>query len=84
MITLIRMKYKEWKIKLALYTVIEKLIAEQKDITTLLSDLYAALKDVPFNELKDEFLGKLAGIIHDQAEAERNARIIPKEGSNGN
>lgn len=72
MITLIRMKFKEWKFKLALYTAIEKVIAEQKDIITLLSDLYASLKDVPFNQLKDEFLGKLAEIIHDQAEKERN------------
>lgn len=71
MITLIRMKIKEWKFKLALYTAIEKVIAEQKDIITLLSDLYASLKDVPFNQLKDEFLGKLAEIIHDQAEKER-------------
>lgn len=79
MITLIKMKLKEWKIKLALYTVIEKLITEQKDITALISDLYAALKDVPFNELKDEFIMKLADIIHDQAEAERNAETSNKE-----
>lgn len=72
MITFIKMKYKEYKLKLALYTVIEKVIAEQKDITTLLSDLYVALKDIPLIELKDEFLGKLAEIIHDQAEKERN------------
>lgn len=32
MITLIRMKYKEWKLKLALYTVLEAVAAEQKDI----------------------------------------------------
>lgn len=79
MITLIKMKYKEWKIKLALYTVIEKVIDEQKNITTLLSNLYAALKDVPLDQLKDEFLGKLAEIIHDQAEAARSAEIISKE-----
>lgn len=72
MITLIKMKYKEWRIKLALYTVIETIIAEQKNIITLLSDLYASLKDVPFNQLKDEFLGKLAETIHDRAESERN------------
>lgn len=80
MITLIKMKLKEWKIKLALYTVIEKVITEQKDIITLLSNLFTVLKDVPLNELKDEFLGKLAEIIHDQAEAERNAATSIKEG----
>lgn len=66
------MKRKEITLKITLYTIIEKVIAEQKDITTLLSDLYMALKDIPLNELKDEFLGKLAEIIHDQAEKERN------------
>lgn len=73
------MKKKEISLKITLYTVIEKVITEQKDITDLLSDLYAALKDVPFNELKDEFLGKLAEIIHNQAEAERNAETSNKE-----
>ncbi len=73
------MKKKEITLKITLYTVIEKVIAEQKDITTLLSNLFTVLKDVPLNELKDEFLGKLAEIIHDQAEAERNAEISIKE-----
>lgn len=44
------MKKKEITLKIILYTVIEKLIAEQTDITTLLSNLYAALRDVPPNE----------------------------------
>lgn len=79
MITLIKMKYKEWKLKLALYTVIEKVIAEQKYITTLLFNLFTVLKDVPLNELKDEFILKLAEIIHDQAEAERNTETNIKE-----
>nr|DAM62682.1 MAG TPA: hypothetical protein [Caudoviricetes sp.] len=73
------MKKKEISLKITLYSVIEKVIAEQKDITTLLSNLFTVLKDVPLNELKDEFLGKLAEIIHDQAEAERNAEISIKE-----
>lgn len=68
MITLIRMKFKEWKIKLALYTVIENVIAEQKDIATLLSNLYVALKDTPPDQLKDEFIEKLAEIIHNQTD----------------
>jgi hypothetical protein len=74
------MKKKEITLKITLYTAIEKVIAEQKDITTLLSNLFTVLKDVPLNELKDEFLGKLAEIIHDQAEAERNAATSIKEG----
>lgn len=73
------MKKKEIALKLTLYTVIEEVIAEQKGLATLLSNLYAALKDVPFNDLKDEFLRKLAEIIHDQADAERKANISIKE-----
>lgn len=73
------MKKKEISLKITLYSVIEKVIAEQKDITTLLSNLFTVLKDVPLNELKDEFILKLADIIHDQAEAERNAEISIKE-----
>lgn len=72
------MKKKEISLKITLYTVIEKVITEQKDITTLLSNLYMTLKDVPFNELKDEFIGKLVEIIHDQAEAERNGETSIK------
>lgn len=73
------MKKKEITLKITLYTVIEKVIAEQKDITTLLSNLYSALKDVPPNELKDEFLGKLAEIIHNQTHTEYNAETSSKE-----
>lgn len=73
------MKKKEIALKLTLYTVIEEVVAEQKGFATLLSDLYTALKDVPFNELKDEFLRKLAEIIHDQADVERKVNISIKE-----
>ena len=72
------MKKKEITLKVKLYTVIEGFITEQKDITTLLSNLFTVLKDVPLNELKDEFIGKLAEIIHDQAEAERNGETSIK------
>ncbi|CAM4282133.1 hypothetical protein [Enterocloster bolteae] len=72
------MKKKEIILKITLYTAIEKVIAEQKEITTLLSNLFTVLKDVPLNELKDEFLEKLAEIIHDQAEAERNGETSIK------
>lgn len=73
------MKKKEIALKLTLYTVIEEVVAEQKGLATLLSNLYAALKDVPFNDLKDEFLRKLAEIIHDQADVERKVNISIKE-----
>ena len=74
MITLIRMKYKEWKLKLALYTVLEAVAAEQKDTAALLSRLYVSLKDVPLDELRGEFLGKLAEVIHERGDGGRTAR----------
>lgn len=80
MITLIRMKYKEWKLKLALYTVLEAVAAEQKDIAALLSRLYAALKDVPLDELRGEFLGKLAEVIHERGDGGEERRIISETG----
>lgn len=73
------MKKKEITLKITLYTVIEKVISEQKDIATLLSNLYVSLKDVPFDQLKDEFLGKLAEIIHNQTHTEYNAETSSKE-----
>ena len=63
MITLIRMKYKEWKLKLALYTVLEAVAAEQKDTATLLSRLYVSLKDVPLDE-----------VIHERGDGGRNGK----------
>ena len=74
MITLVRMKYKEWKLKLALYTVLEAVAAEQKDTAALLSRLYVSLMDVPFYELRGEFLGKLAEVIHERGDGGRNGK----------
>ena len=74
MITLVRMKYKEWKLKLALYTVLEAVAAEQKDTAALLSRLYVSLKDVPFDELRGECLGKLAEGIHERGDGGRNGK----------
>lgn len=71
MITLIKMKLMEWRLKLALYTAIETVIKEQKNITALLSNLYVAIKDVPLDDLKSEFITELAKITHAQVEAER-------------
>lgn len=64
MITLIKMKYKEWKLKLAFYTVIEKVLSEQKDFIKLIGDMYMALKDTPTEELQNKFITTLAELIH--------------------
>lgn len=64
MITFIKMKYKEWKLKLAFYTVIEKVLGEQKDFIKLISDMYTALKDTPTEELQNKLITTLAELIH--------------------
>lgn len=66
------MKKKEIMLKLALYTAIETVIKEQKNITALLSNLYVAIKDVPLDDLKSEFITELAKITHAQAERQKN------------
>lgn len=73
------MKKKEIALKLCLYTAVQKMVEERKSTAALLSNLYAALKDVPLDQLKEELLKKLAEMIHEQSEAEHNAAALPKE-----
>ena len=45
MINYFKMKRNEWKVKARLYEMIVNLMDNQKEITTALENLYAALKD---------------------------------------
>lgn len=67
MFTYVRMKRKEYKVKLAVYTAIDKIIKEQEGITKLVADLYNTLKDVPTDELQTKFITALAEIAQDKA-----------------
>ena len=67
MFTYVRMKRKEHKVKLAVYTAIDKIIKEQERITKLVTDLYNTLKDVPTDELQTKFITALAEIAKDKA-----------------
>lgn len=73
MITLIRMKYKEWKLKLAFYSMIESVIKEQKDIIATATNIYESLKDTTGQELQDKFITTIAEFIHDQDVKERGS-----------
>lgn len=66
MINFIRMKRAEWKIKTLFYGTIAALIENQKEIVKLLQEMYIALKDVPTEDLQEEFISKLAEIIHNE------------------
>lgn len=66
MFVYLKMKKNEWKVKAMLYGTIATLLDNQKDILNLLQKMYTALKDVPVEELRTEFVSKLAEIIHEE------------------
>ena len=67
----IEMKKKEILVKNKLYGMILAFVDEQENLIRVIKDLYESLKDVPVDELRKEFIGKLAEIIHNQSEKER-------------
>lgn len=60
----IRTKKAEWKIKATVYGAIATFINNQKELMSMIQKLYIALKDVPAEELQEEFISKLAEVIH--------------------
>lgn len=64
MITYIKMKLKEHKIKLALYSSIEKVMDEKSNIIETIQNLYLSIKDTPINELQEKFISALAEVVH--------------------
>lgn len=66
MLTYLKMKRNEWKIKAAVYGTIAALIDNQKELLSMLQKMYAALKDVPAEELQKELIAKLAEIVHNE------------------
>lgn len=66
-ITYFKMKKSEWKIKKAIYSSIVTVIENQKEITSLAKKLFEAFKDSSVDDLRAEFIGKLAEIIHEKS-----------------
>lgn len=66
MFTYFKMKYNEWKFKIIVYKTISNIYDNQKEFLRLLQKIYIALKDVPTDELRKEFVSKLAEIIHEE------------------
>lgn len=73
MITFIKMKYKEWKLKLAFFSMIETVIKEQEDIIKTITSIYESLKDTTGQELQDKLITAITELAHDQAVKEREA-----------
>ena len=69
MITYIKYKFNEWKVKAIFYGAIVQIMDNQdeiKDMINLVKKLYEELKDVPTEDLQKEFVSKLAEIIHNE------------------
>ena len=69
MITYIKYKFNEWKVKKIFYGAIVQLMDNQdeiKNMINLVKKLYEELKDIPAEDLQKEFIGKLAEIIHNE------------------
>ena len=69
MITYIKYKRNEWKVKAMFYGIIAQLMDNQdeiKDMINLVKKLYEELKDIPAEDLQKEFVSKLAEIIHNE------------------
>lgn len=66
------MKKQEIKFKLTSYRYLNAAIANSQDMVTIVTTLFNELKGNSPDEIKDSFMTALAGIIHEQAEKERN------------
>lgn len=60
------MKRNERKVKAMFYGMIASFLDNQKEVIDLLQKLFVALKDIPVDELKAEFVKQLAEIIHEE------------------
>lgn len=79
MITYIKMKLKEHRIKLAFYSSVEEIMNERKDIIATVTNLYLSLKDTPIDELQDKFVSALAEVIRDDTHKESSTNGIIKK-----
>ena len=66
MITYFKMKHNEFKVKAIFYKAVADFLYNKESILELFHKLYTALKDVPAEELRTEFINKLAEIIHNE------------------
>ena len=69
MISYFIMKRNEWKVKAMFYGIIAQIMDNQdeiKDVINLVKMLYEELQDIPTENLQQEFIGKLAEIIHSE------------------
>lgn len=71
MITYFRMKMAEWRVKGLFYGTIASFIDDKSGRLQTLLNLIDSVKGLTGEELRTEFISGLAGIIHNEAEQER-------------
>ncbi len=66
MITYFKMKRNEWKVKAVIYKAAADFIKDHKAVLELAQNLYTALKDVPTEDLRNQFVNKLAEMFQNE------------------
>lgn len=72
MFTYFKMKKNEWKIRNAIYNSILGFMENKKDIVDTAIKLFDSVKDMSAEDIRDEFIGKLAEIVHEESKKQRN------------
>lgn len=71
MITYFKMKMAEWKVKGLFYGTIASFVDDKSGRLQTILNLIDSVKGLTGEELRTEFITGLAGIIHNEAEQER-------------
>ena len=71
MITYFKMKMAEWKVKSLFYGTIASFVDNKSGRLQTILNLVDSVEGLTGEELRTEFISGLAGIIHDEAEQER-------------
>lgn len=71
MFTYFKMKKNEWKIRNAIYNSILSFMENKKDIVNTAKKLFDSVKDMSAEEIREEFISKLAEIVHESTEIKK-------------
>lgn len=72
MIKYIKMKIKEIELKLMLYTYILGFMKNKESLIKMTISLVNELATTPTDEIKNTFINRVAELVHEQTEKERN------------
>ena len=72
MFTYFKMKKNEWTIRNAMYNCILDFMENKKDIVNAAKKLFDSVKDMSAEDIRDEFIGKLAEIVHEENKKKEN------------